>query len=122
MKPIDTKAIRARADAATAGPWRRIGSLSLDSCVLAGAPHDITMNVDVQSDDARADAEFIASARADVPVLCDAVDERDAEIARLRAELAALRGAVAAFVEADTEERVTIFEAMAALASSEVPR
>lgn len=78
---LDTKAIRARADAATAGPWG-----SLVQRVPDGEPWievlaerrlvceaATTMDQKLTPHDA-ANFEFIAAARTDVPALCDEVD------------------------------------------------
>jgi hypothetical protein len=81
-------AIRARAEAATPGPWDWYGygetgrTLYLDNSPY----HDL--NVLKTTDDwppTDADAEFIAHARSDVPALLDALDAAEAEIERLRA-------------------------------------
>lgn len=89
---LDHDAIRARADAATEGPWTitppsRQGLDWLDYYSV-GTKQDGYLEratLDVSSHlNAEADAEFIAHARTDVPALLD-------ENARLRAALDAVR-------------------------------
>lgn len=83
------KRIRERAEAATPGPWdhRPVANFILD----AGG------NVLIGDDMGRANAQFIAAARTDVPALCDEID-------RLRAERDALLTPCEQFPEA-TEYR-----------------
>lgn len=88
---LDIAAIRARAEAATPGPWEHYEHPERES----DDPHD-------RSDDVRLpggtswrhnpiavetrhhDAAFIASARTDVPALCDALEAAELEIRTLR--------------------------------------
>jgi hypothetical protein len=80
---IDTTQIRARADAATPGPW------------LAGdhvnVPGHHTQKISVQRGPLGSlkavDAQFIAAARTDIPALCDEVDRQASRIAELEAAL-----------------------------------
>jgi hypothetical protein len=82
--PLDLAAIRARVAAATAGPWH--GEHDEFGCVSQGdygwvCPGPSFPAYDVDSEQGKADAEFIAHARTDVPLLL-------AEVERLTAELA----------------------------------
>lgn len=63
---VDVEAIRKRADAATPGPWK--------SGYAGNSAHRMTTPRGEVSCPTRADADFIAGARADVPVLCDALE------------------------------------------------
>jgi len=80
MTELDLDAIRARAEAATDGPWERYGDGSHEVYCAANfedtayEPPDVTYG-----SDRPADAEFIAHARTDVPALI-------AEVERLRKE------------------------------------
>jgi len=70
--------IAARTKTATAGPWQYDG----DSCIRAhviGIVHDERMRF--------CDGRFIAHAREDIPWLLDQLDQRDAEIKRLKESL-----------------------------------
>lgn len=74
--------IRVRCEVATAGPWK-------DCRRLDGVP--TVANKSIRICDAYknnkqqwADAEFIAHARYDIPLLLDLLAEKDAEIKRLR--------------------------------------
>lgn len=82
----DTKAIRARADAATKGPWRDEwdaiceGDGSKQHAVLCGGEglKGVVVGVTWWDGDVlilrKEDSAFIAKARTDVPALCDEVD------------------------------------------------
>jgi hypothetical protein len=90
-EPLDTTAIRARAEAATEGPWeQRQNAPTMSGAVWhlrrAGQPGVRAMVTEYQH--GSANAEFIAHARTDVPALCDALDEARQEIERLRARWA----------------------------------
>ena len=91
MTQPDFAAIRARAEAATKGPWRwseppgvlmgpgpteRLEKLGVGSTVM-----QMTSNVYGQPD--KADAEFIAHAREDIPALLAAIDDLTAKQAEL---------------------------------------
>jgi hypothetical protein len=84
--PLNLDAIRARADAATEGPWRAERHIDFPSepgYLVYVAPADgseFGTAGDVGWTDHQADAEFIANARTDIPDLL-------AEVTRLRAEL-----------------------------------
>jgi hypothetical protein len=78
---VDTEAIRARADAATKGPWRRNIDCRLidgnDECAVLYFDH----NTHVGQFRAREqDVNFIAAARTDVPALCDRIEELEAAL------------------------------------------
>lgn len=80
--PLDLTEIVIRANEATPGPWHE-GHIDTDTCVHIGdygwvAAGPNRPEYDVDSDQGRADAEFIAHARSDVPELV-------AEVRRLRA-------------------------------------
>ena len=68
MISIDTKAIRARAEAATKGPWRRHPNprfyVQFDDGHFGGTDEEHEAN-----------ARFCAAARTDVPALLDRIDE-----------------------------------------------
>jgi hypothetical protein len=99
---VDTRAIRERADKATAGPWTASEWHGEDDggwCAVG--PHH-RYETDDEGDwpdspsheKAKMDSAFVAAARTDVPLLCDALDAsllavaaRDGEIARLRGVL-----------------------------------
>jgi hypothetical protein len=74
----DTKAIRERAERATAAPWEH-GELWRDEVEITGAIGEVailrSMN-QAQSavDGMHADAQFIAHAREDIPALLDALE------------------------------------------------
>lgn len=83
---LDTKAIRARADAATAGPWRAghhdthlvfgaIGEPTLMAPVLGRVVARANENFPFEDD-----MKFIAAARTDVPALCDRVEALEAAL------------------------------------------
>lgn len=108
MTGIDTAKIRARAEAATEGPWfteeldrmyvgnRADGrSSGLWALVYGTADYLAELNREAR-DRKRADAEFIAAARSDVPALCDEVD-------RLRAENEQVRGGRVGYFAAAAE-------------------
>lgn len=88
--------IRARADAATPGPWTAAAYSDSagdeGSCVLVGNPgtmeeRAIAYAIDypwTTPDSCEADAAFIAAAREDVPYLLGLLAEKDATIQRVR--------------------------------------
>jgi hypothetical protein len=85
-QPLDLDQIEARANAATPGPWCTDSwEIYQDSEYQPGISFWIgeTCRAD-EENDGRADAEFVAAARTDVPAMA-------AEIRRLRAELADLQ-------------------------------
>lgn len=83
MKPaIDLKAIRARAAAATAGPWHWDDEFQE---VRAGKPGAYAAEAIVETDNGvygprRSDAMFIAHSREDIPALLDLIDELQARL------------------------------------------
>jgi hypothetical protein len=87
--------IRARADAATPGPWGVWTSMDNTRDILSEAEHPAVPLVGLYGRDGSehptagedADAEFIAAARSDVPFLLDRLAASEQEAARLRAVL-----------------------------------
>jgi len=89
MTEAELKAIEARADAATKGPWKIKRTVHMDGglvlfsrrvgpyCVNDNAPRNTP-----RGKQAGADCEFAAHSRTDIPALC-------AEVRRLRAEYVA---------------------------------
>jgi hypothetical protein len=80
MTDLDREAIRARADAATKGPWSADGT-DLKVNTTDGRALIVLATVLLGDDDsrenhpqARTDAEFIAATREDVPALLDVFD------------------------------------------------
>jgi len=72
--------IRAREAAATEGPWEAKGTTSDDWYPrVIGPIFDAIADLDIESECAAADAEFIAAARADVPWLLAEIDRLEAE-------------------------------------------
>lgn len=67
---VDVEAIRARAAAATAGPWR-VETDAKGNLAVVVSVDDWTVRVAALP----ADAAFIAAAREDVPALCDALED-----------------------------------------------
>lgn len=123
MTALDTKAIRARADAATAGPWAH-SPTEYWACIwhdgLArpdGGFGQPLANVAVVGTPAEqnATAKFIAAARADVPALCDRVEALEAA---LRKTLAALEVATTPLARDRTEVVDAMRVARAALEGS----
>ncbi|MEV6737917.1 hypothetical protein AB0N14_13680 [Streptomyces sp. NPDC051104] len=84
--PLNLDAIEARANAATPGPWMADGHEIYGSgCGVLDIEQWKAETLRIEDPEgAKADAEFMAHARTDVPALA-------AEIRRLRAELAELR-------------------------------
>lgn len=76
-------AIRARAEAATDGPWRtwNDGHVGSPTVHIGGGVMPTPGSDPAQR---MPDAEFIAHARTDVPALLDALDAAEAEVERLR--------------------------------------
>lgn len=108
--PVDLDAIRARCDAATAGPWEYAedngivvaglqrhgpGHISYDTLIVAVEGGEPGLDETEQQYDARveANAAFVAAAWADVPALLALVEQQAAEIERLRRERADFRAA-----------------------------
>lgn len=91
---IDLNAIRKRAEAATEGPWSAeysaVVSDHANSEGLAGPINDVCVLSDgeyIDNYNQRADANFIANARQDVPALIAEVERLRTQQARLIAEL-----------------------------------
>lgn len=84
--------IEARADAATAGPWSTYFGMHGDPRVVADARRPLTtMVVSTAPDDyGKADCEFIAAARSDVPRLLAAVRGQGEALQRAEAMLRAV--------------------------------
>ena len=88
MRALDLDAIEERANAATAGPWQidrgKIGGVLIHPRIVALLPNVGPRTVTWSGQDSAnedADLEFLRACRADVPALCAAVRERDADIA-----------------------------------------
>lgn len=78
-------AIRARADAATSGPWStRTNSFHSIEDAFWGFDIEGPPNAERGQFARRADAEFIAHAREDIPALLAIIDAQSAEIDELR--------------------------------------
>ena len=91
---VDTKAIRARADALAPAPWEVTPNLDTAEMVGRFCLSDVVAN-EVECVVATGLgpvelADFIAAARSDVPALCDRVEELETA---LRAEFACESGA-----------------------------
>ena len=81
MNQQELDAIRARADAATRGPWN-VTSVEWAGCFyVEGRDHEPLVEDD---------RDFIAHARADIPALLDALDAAVAAIERLKKQGAPL--------------------------------
>ena len=89
---VDTKAIRARADGSTVGPWR----VQTAACEHGDDEHSAIKGGGALVTDCvenENDAAFIAHARADIPALCDEVERLRGEAERERVAVVAwLRG------------------------------
>ena len=83
---IDRAALRALCDGATPGPWmvEEYRSSNYVSATVNGKRQQV-LRVNNQEPRNETDLDFIAAARTAIPDLLDALDARDAEIARLRA-------------------------------------
>ena len=106
LPPEREREIRHRAAAATPGPWHLEHSPDSYGCVTIGdygwvAPGPATPEYDVDSDQGRSDAEFIAHAREDLPALLAEVDRLRTELAGRPTEGHVLRQAAAALEEDD---------------------
>ena len=86
MTKADLTAIRARANAATPGPWRytyKDCQYHMSSCFIdrEGDPDGVgIVTCDINQDNAdlyatTGDMELIAHARTDIPALCDALEQ-----------------------------------------------
>jgi hypothetical protein len=84
MTRLDTKAIRARADAATAGPWEWQSETFLAGRHVSGGLEEVLIAWGSETqhglDGIDEDRDFIAAARTDVPALCDRVDALEAAL------------------------------------------
>lgn len=85
MSELDLKPIKERVEAATPGPWVREWAFSTHFVVPAAAERVADGNVARLKPHQRADAEFIAGARQDVPALIAEVDRLRANEAKLLA-------------------------------------
>jgi hypothetical protein len=83
-------AIRARAEAATPGPWRVFVDGILEGVSGANGLLEVAEPGDLRVDDAR----FVAHARSDVPRLLAAIDTLEQVRAGLAAQLDAVRAAL----------------------------
>lgn len=139
MTDIDIDAIRARAEAATKGPWGVGKRRELDDLVdtyeleitspstNSDEPEAIELAIirycaggyRYPHGAAKADAEFIAHAREDIPALLDLLAERDAEIKRLRAVAEAAHRVVDDLERVQGEAHGALVEAMRALNGGE---
>lgn len=99
-KALDLDAIRARVDAATEGPWEWSAN-SDDRFFVTGGGEGAAVNIEVDSHDGnwsmsrqrmQADAQFIATARTDVPALLDEVERLRPVAEAAAAVVAVLRG------------------------------
>ena len=88
---IDTGEIRARAEAATPGPWASVFTDYFRGVYTAGEGRFTQITAEPEMDDRENDREFIACARDDVPALCDEVDALRAELAAEKARAERLR-------------------------------
>lgn len=79
MSDLELDAIKARAEAATAGPWMAGGTGRHEGTVFAGV-----MRLGRFFDQSGDDAEFIAHARSDIPALITEVERLRDELDRLR--------------------------------------
>jgi hypothetical protein len=86
---IDVDAIRQRAENATPGPWR--WSDKADALIAEGESFETIFNLRLVTPTSRADAEFIAHAREDIPALLAEVTRLSEENQRLRDDLETLR-------------------------------
>lgn len=105
MNHLDLNAIRARAAAATKGPWvpelpdpdddwaAEESSVYLDDGMALGTAY-IAREIS-QGDEGKADAEFIAHARQDIPDLCDKVDELGGALTQAMSALSRTHGDLA---------------------------
>lgn len=91
---INLDAIKARAEAATEGPWRLDGPWWIDdpsdpdcpaALAMVTGPGRVGIMVPERTDANDADAEFIAHARTDVPALVAEVERLQAVVARVEA-------------------------------------
>lgn len=98
MTPAEIEAIRARADAATPGPWRTHEDVPR-AIVALGAPHEALLGLDVEEN---AMNVFSLPHNADETTLRKALCKSVAEVERLRAENAQLT-AVIYDLQADAE-------------------
>jgi hypothetical protein len=87
--PVDVDAARARANAATPGPWTAItsGRANGDHWYVCDDSQGLAMissDDGINEDQREPDAVFIAAARSDVPALADEVDRLRAENEQLQ--------------------------------------
>jgi len=84
MTVLDRQAARERCDAATPGPWDTDVPQEGGAELLAGSAYPTYRLAVFEFPD---DARFSGHARTDLPAALDLLDEKDREIARLRATL-----------------------------------
>ena len=88
MTSLDLAAIRQRVEKATEGPWNTgFDYEKNDPIVLAPGYIEHTINYTLTEgglEHGKADAEFIAHAREDIPALLDEIDRLNATIQRVR--------------------------------------
>lgn len=89
MTRVDVKAIRARADAATSGPWTYLSTVDefdpetddpADLCGVFGPQYPGSTIDSIGEAETPQDIRFIAAARSDVPMLCDRVEALEAAL------------------------------------------
>jgi hypothetical protein len=93
MHRPDLKAIRERCDAATEGPWE----LKEHSCSAWRFLPDRYLVYDQfehRIECCHEDSDFIANAREDVPLLCDAYEELEKENAKLKRIVETLKSVI----------------------------
>ena len=84
MTSLDLAAIRQRVEKATDGPWNTGFDYEKNDPIVL-APGYIEHTIDYTlTEHGKADAEFIAHAREDIPALLDEIDRLNATIQRVR--------------------------------------
>lgn len=95
QKPVDLESIRARAEAATPGPWYDNGYCGIfsdhkqEAFGIASIWHE-RLYGDIPTDQGIADREFITQCRQDVPALCNEVEALRIRIRQLEGPLVPL--------------------------------
>jgi hypothetical protein len=89
--PLDLDRIEARAEAATPGPWEAVRGFQGEEFVGIRVDDRPNIFTTIAEDTlTRADADFIAAARADVPALVARVRALEAEVQQLQEQNARL--------------------------------